>query len=69
MSYIENLGKKAPDPNTGSKNFWSFYKRLINNKKILTYLLFYKMVPSYQILKKRPSVSTNFSPVTAKFSK
>jgi len=31
--YIENLGKKISDPNTGSKIFWSSYKRLINNKK------------------------------------
>ncbi|MCH2389802.1 MAG: hypothetical protein MK234_03870 [Nitrospinales bacterium] len=32
-SYIENLGKKISDPNTGAKIFWSSYKRLINNKK------------------------------------
>ncbi|MCH2390413.1 MAG: reverse transcriptase family protein, partial [Nitrospinales bacterium] len=31
--YIENLGKKISDPNTGAKIFWSSYKRLINNKK------------------------------------
>ena len=32
--YIEDLGRKISDPNTGSKIFWSAYKRLINNKKI-----------------------------------
>ena len=31
--YVENLGKKISDPNTGAKFFWSSYKRLINNKK------------------------------------
>ena len=31
--YIENLGKKISDPNTGSKIFWSSYKRLCNTKK------------------------------------
>ena len=33
ISYIDNLAKKISDPNTGSKIFWSSYKRLINNKK------------------------------------
>ena len=32
-NYIEDLGRKISDPNTGSKIFWSAYKRLINNKK------------------------------------
>ena len=32
-NYIEDLGKKISDPNTGGKIFWSSYKRLINNKK------------------------------------
>ena len=31
-SYIEDLGRKISDPKTGSKIFWSAYKRLINNK-------------------------------------
>jgi len=32
-AYTDNLGKKLCDPNCGQKVFWSFYKRLLNNKK------------------------------------
>ena len=34
IKYINDLGHKICDPNTGHKTFWSAFKRLSNKKKI-----------------------------------
>ena len=34
IDYFNNLGSKLEDYNTGSKTFWTSFKRLVNKKKL-----------------------------------